>query len=193
MSLFQNQNLEINELILLIPRLLTTLPWRKGLPKIMGSILQWGLPNACHLSTVPSPSPFLTVPYPRPYTVTSSGLHESIFNISLSISSCLLKLLFPFPRKSSLIPLSPLSTYLSPPCLIHISQKESLYLMPSLLYLCFLLQTCPLHSFKVCPLCLQSWLPTPLQSCLYCWLQMPVLLTPKLSQWGMLILLPWIQ
>lgn len=150
----QNQNLGINKLIL-IPRLLSTLAWRKGLPNIMGSILYWGLPNACHLSTVPSPSPFLTVPSPRPYPPTSSGLHESIFNISLSTGSCLLKHLS-FPKKIFSYSSSPLSTYLFPPCLIHISPRESLYLRSTLLYLCFLLQTCPLHFFKVCRLCLQS-------------------------------------
>lgn len=99
-------------------------------------------------STVPSPSPFLMVHSPRPYPPNSSGLHESIFNISLSIGSCPLKPLFSFQRKSWFIPLPPLSTYLCSLSYSHFSKREPILDVQSPLPL-LSVQACPLHFFSV--------------------------------------------
>lgn len=90
---------------------------------------------------------FWTVPFPRPYPSAFSGLHGSVFNISLLAPACsslsLLSQENPVlvPLATSLFPLS--SKFL---------KKENLCLMSSLLYLCFLLDLPILGLFfKVCP------------------------------------------
>lgn len=166
---------------------MSTLPWGRGSPNNHGfhSLAAFSLPDILPQSPLQVLSgQFFLLGLPLP-TPQGQSYVESVFNISLSIGSCLLKSLSPFPRKSSLVPLSPFS-YLpvSPSCVIQVFQ-ESVFDVQSLLPLLSApdLPTSGLF-FKVCLLCIQTqWLPTSLQSCLACRLKM----RPNLSQRGMLI------
>lgn len=99
--IIQNQNLGITNTHLDSYNITEQLPMRSEPPKSLR-------PPHC-LTSFHSPLSkyFLDSPFSQafPSTLSGAGLCQSVFNVSLTIGSCLLKPVSPFPRKSSFVPL----------------------------------------------------------------------------------------